>query len=112
MISQLAYFFFILFGRPHKKGLDLFRALFIEFFLLGILFIRFLEVEFLTEYVDPLSSIFVVLAYLEYGCYGGGVLVSAVALLYHLLKKVGRSNEVESDEVKQDSPEIEVSVPN
>jgi len=51
IIIQLGYLMLIIFGRPHKKPLDTFRAICVEVGLLYVLVMRFTEVKVLAEYV-------------------------------------------------------------
>ena len=64
IIIQLSYLVFIMFGRPHKKPFDLFRALIIEVSLLYILVMRFVETKTLAEYVKYDSMLYPLMAYI------------------------------------------------
>ena len=64
IIVQIGYIAFVAFGRPHKKGFDLFRACCVELGLLYIFVARFTETRVVAEYVNPDSIVFPVIAYL------------------------------------------------
>lgn len=52
-IVQFAYLLLIIFGRPHKKPVDLARSICLEVGLLYILVMRFVEVNYFELYVKP-----------------------------------------------------------
>ena len=107
IIIQIGYLLFIIFGRPHKKPFDTFRAGCLEIGMLYIFVARFSEIRLIAEYVDHDSIVYPVIAYLEYGFYGLAVTVSSISMIYHFIKrfkgsKVGESPEKDKD---QDSNE-------
>ena len=87
VIVQMGYLMFILFGRPHKKPFDLVRSIFLEVGLLYILVMRYVEVNVFTEYIAYDDMTYPSIAYVEYGVYGVGIILSLCSLVYHFVKK-------------------------
>jgi hypothetical protein len=96
IVIQIGYLVFTLFGRPHKKPLDLFRSICTESALTYILLARFTEVTFLADFVNYGNMLFPIMAYIEYTFYGLSILFSGFSLIYHFVKKV-KSKKVAND---------------
>jgi hypothetical protein len=87
IIIQVGYVLLIVFGRPHKKGLDIFRAFCIEVGLLYLLVMRFTETKILAENVESNSMLYSAIAIAEYVVYSLGATVSTVSMVYHTVKR-------------------------
>jgi cysteine-rich repeat protein len=78
---QSFYLLFVLLCRPHLLLYDLCRSLFIELGLLCILVLRQVEIRVMTGSLNPLSSWFPFVAYLEYAIYIIAIILSVISLV-------------------------------